>query len=154
MKYQEAKILNELESRVRKMMWEKLPDSYFFHNLQHTLDVVKASKIIGEAIELGHREHFVVQLAAWLHDLGYIYSGKGHEKESANLAVILLVGLDLEDAIIEEVVSCILATEDPRNPSAVTEQVLLINFYTIPPKQNPPSNKDLYISFAYFVVPY
>lgn len=124
MKNPEANILQLIERNVSKIIQQKLPANIYFHNLQHTLDVVSAVQIIGNAVGLSYKEYFVVQMAAWLHDLGYIYSQADHEEESAKLAVLLLVRYGLNDESIIDIISCIKATKYSRQPSNIMEKVI------------------------------
>ena len=61
-----------------------------FHNLGHTLDVVKAVEEIGVNSQLTEDELESVTIAGWLHDIGYAEGAQEHERKAADKARELL----------------------------------------------------------------
>ena len=96
----------------------------YFHNLGHTLLVVNGVKRIGKAEGLSKDELFILELAAFLHDVGYTEKYWGHEEESARIAAEFLGanGLALEKIVL--VKKCIVATKFPQHRVSKLEQVI------------------------------
>lgn len=100
------------------------PDLYY-HNLDHTLAVVKHAHEIATHYNLNEEQHYVLGVAAWFHDTGHLL-GKisHHEQASINLMKEYLsaknISADTQDAIAR----CIMATKMPVNPSGLLEEIL------------------------------
>ncbi|MEM6524154.1 MAG: Pycsar system effector family protein [Bacteroidota bacterium] len=95
---------------------KKLPKGYYYHNLEHTRDVVEAVSKIGASSNLTDEDLELVLLAAWYHDLGYSCNYESHEDESIKLMRKKLTELGLEQYKIEKVASIIKSTEMPQSP--------------------------------------
>ena len=95
-----------------------------YHNLDHTLDVVQASELIGKASGLSDVDLELVLIAAWFHDVGYYLGNEDHEANSARIARDYLLSEGMEEKKIEKVESCIAATKVPQQPNNLLEMVL------------------------------
>ncbi|MDN3588520.1 HD domain-containing protein [Pedobacter aquatilis] len=116
-----------LLTRVEKFVVEhfkKLDNDFQFHNLEHTLLVVEAAKLIGRAAGLTNDERFLLIIAAFLHDVGYVEKYIGHEERSAIIAKDFLSTNGLSAEQIKIIVGCILATRLPQHPVNLLEQVI------------------------------
>lgn len=122
---QEQNVINEAESFVTTLFTKELNESFVFHNVDHTLDVVKASETIASKYSLDDKDYFSLILAAWFHDTGYV-RGKtfGHEEASKNYAIDFMKTHDLDEEIINKVGNCILATKMPQTPSNNIERII------------------------------
>jgi len=96
-----------------------------YHNKSHTERVVDAVIKIANHYQLNEHDFFVVTIAAWFHDMGY-YSGAAneHEANGAAMAAVFLRQHAADDASIEQVKNCILATRMPQMPSNLLEQIV------------------------------
>ena len=96
-----------------------------YHNKTHTENVVAAVTKIGNHYQLNEHDFFVVIAAAWFHDMGY-YLGEanGHEQAGANMAAGFLKDNGVDDATIEQVKACIMATQMPQRPNNLLEQIV------------------------------
>ncbi|AFD06533.1 Pycsar system effector family protein [Solitalea canadensis] len=118
-------LLTEIEKYVRSLYASHDSEQLTYHNLQHTLDVVKASEQIGAHYQLNLHDLFIVLSAAWLHDIGYLYTTPAlHVPESAVQAEKYLKNLHVEDDIIEQIKGCILATQLPQKPKNLLEEIV------------------------------
>jgi predicted metal-dependent HD superfamily phosphohydrolase len=99
------------------------PDLHY-HNIKHTGYVVDKATQIANHYQLTDRDFFVVVAAAWFHDLGYMIDMKRHEEESAVLAETFLKHNGADDADIQAVKGCILATQMPQSPKLLVEQII------------------------------
>lgn len=108
----------------RSILENKLSKNLKFHNLQHTLDVVVAAKIIGENSNLDPAEIEVVVLAAWYHDTGFSKSYQNHEHESLKIAASCLKQIGYSTKAVSTILGCIKATQLPQKPVSQLERVL------------------------------
>jgi len=134
-------LLNKVAAFVKEFLQSRLSLQMFFHNLGHTLLVVEGVNLIGKAEGLSRDELFILQLAAFLHDVGYTEKYWGHEEASARIAAEILGENGLATEKIELVKKCIIATKFPQHPEGKLERVICdADFYHF-------SHPD-YISYA------
>lgn len=96
-----------------------------FHDIEHILQVVEASKKIGDYYKLSAQDDFIVQVAAYFHDVGY-YTGppQNHELRSAEIAEKFLQERQVDEPIIESIKKCIIATRMPQTPQTLLEKIV------------------------------
>jgi len=95
-----------------------------YHNLKHTKSVVEAATRIAENYMLNEDDLFVITSAAWFHDTGYLTVQDNHESRSAELAEEFLTGLEMDEALIQNVSECIMATRMPQKPKNLLQEIL------------------------------
>jgi predicted metal-dependent HD superfamily phosphohydrolase len=118
-------ISEQAEHYVRYYFEEHPSGTLLYHNLYHTERVVKAAKQIGQHYQLDDPDSFIIRVAAWFHDIGYLKGGAaGHEERGAQMAAAFLQGTGVEPAAIEGVRKCILATQLPQRAVSLTEQIV------------------------------
>jgi predicted metal-dependent HD superfamily phosphohydrolase len=118
-------ISEQAEHYVRSYFDEHANGTLLYHNLYHTERVVKASKQIGQHYQLNDTDFFIIKVAAWFHDIGYLKGGApGHEERGAQMAAAFLGGTGVEPSAIEGVRKCILATQLPQRAVSLTEQIV------------------------------
>jgi predicted metal-dependent HD superfamily phosphohydrolase len=113
-----ARVLAEAE--FKKSAFDNRP----FHNISHTLDVVKAAEEIGKQSELNEEELEAVIIAAWLHDIGYAEGAHEHERKAADRARTFLTELGAPPKMILEVTEAIMSTKVPQQPRSLIAKVL------------------------------
>lgn len=116
-------IVKDVQEHIESLFEEHISPNLTYHNLQHTIDVVEASKIIGEKEGLTQNEMLIVLVAAWFHDAGYINSYMDHEEDSKKIASDYLKG-KISEEFIDSVNKCIDATKMPQQPGNRLEAVL------------------------------
>lgn len=109
---------------VSKRLKEELPLGLSFHNLDHTIKVVNASHQIAKSSQVSVNDTETLIIAAWFHDLGFIYQCLEHEIESQKLAESFLKSIDFNEKRLLEVISCIEATRMPQSPKTFLEKIL------------------------------
>ena len=113
----------ELIQIVTNLMSASLPLCCKYHSIEHTLDVWEAAKVIAKAENLSEHETYLLEIAAILHDVGFVRSTKFHEIHSCIVASELL-----KDKFSHEdfatICSAIIATRVPQNPLTKLEQIL------------------------------
>ncbi|MCW0482281.1 Pycsar system effector family protein [Gaoshiqia sediminis] len=117
-------IIRETEEFVTSLIKNETPEKYSYHTLDHTIDVVKNAVFIGTKENLSEDEMSILRVAAWFHDVGYIKTYKGHEKESAAMAAKFLEHQDVDENIRTEVKESIMATTLPQNARSLVAKVL------------------------------
>ena len=122
------KINNELVKESAKYVSDYLSlnlDSKFtYHNLSHTLYVVKAAEMIASSMKIESHQKKILLVAAWFHDIGYTQQIDNHETAGASIAEKFLLEKNIDREDIEIVRACILATHYPQKPGSILQSIL------------------------------
>ncbi|MDT0295145.1 Pycsar system effector family protein [Mesonia ostreae] len=119
-----ADILEKVDKFVLNLFTEKLPNTFIYHNYNHTQRVVKSTKELIENSEINVKEEQALVLAAWLHDTGYTVKSKGHEAESIRIAEDFLNKENVDQDIIEKVKKYIGSTRLSAIPKTLPEKII------------------------------
>jgi predicted metal-dependent HD superfamily phosphohydrolase len=117
-------VLDQVRAHVASLFHTKKDDKLIYHNLIHTEQVVKSVVKIANHYRLSDHDFFVVNVAAWFHDIGYLTSFEHHEARGAESARQFLSDRGAEPEVTELVVNCILATKMPQHPVGLLEQII------------------------------
>ncbi len=117
-------ILDKVEKYVIGLLSEDSALEGIYHNLNHTLDVVKISDEIAVAEKLSENDYEILMIAAWFHDIGYVSCSEGHEEKSSDFAREFLEQESYPDNKIKLVEDCIKATKIPQKPKNKLEEIL------------------------------
>ena len=109
---------------VLELFKEKLPNSYLYHNYNHTVRVVKSTKEIIENSQINVKQREALILAAWLHDTGYTVTRDGHEEASVEIAKEYMAKEDIDAETQELVVQLIASTKMGVEPQNDLERIL------------------------------
>ena len=102
-----------------------IPHQLPYHNKAHTERVVAAVTEIAQHYRLGEHDLFIVTAAAWFHDMGYYTGSKEtHEMNGALMAANFLQEAGIDNATIDQVKKCIMATQMPQRPTGLLEQIV------------------------------
>lgn len=118
-------IKKEMVDFVIRLLKNKIPETYYYHNVEHTLYVMNNVQVIGRAEKCTHREIMLLKTAALWHDTGYINIYKGHEEESCKLSRNYLPGYGYRDSEIDLICGMIMATKIPNNPQNKLEEIIV-----------------------------
>lgn len=119
-----TELLKKVDTFVLNLFKEKLPNTFLYHNYNHTKRVVKSTKELIENSEINVKEEEVLLLSAWLHDTGYTVKFKGHEQESAKIAKKFLEKNKVDPETIDLVEKCIMATKMEATPKTKLEKII------------------------------
>ena len=119
-----SQLVDDTFEFVTELFASRLPSTSLYHNLTHTKRVFKSTKEIIDHSNLNNEEKEVLELTAILHDTGYIKGSLDHEIESAAIATKFLKEKEVDEAVIEKVVSCILATKLDAEPTNTLEKII------------------------------
>ncbi|RKS50625.1 putative metal-dependent HD superfamily phosphohydrolase [Gillisia mitskevichiae] len=119
-----TEIIKKADKFVLNLFKEKLPNTFIYHNYNHTKRVVKSTKELIENSEINVKEEEVLLLSAWLHDTGYTVKFDGHEEESVKIAEQFLQENNADSETIELVSKCIMATKLGTFPETKLEKII------------------------------
>ena len=109
---------------IARLLTKQIPDGLFFHNLRHTISVVRGVRDISKHLQINKEQLEILELAAWFHDSGYIVTYDHHELESQKLAKAFLKEVNYPTEKIKQVLACIEATKMPQQPHNLLEMVI------------------------------
>lgn len=78
-------LLHKAELYVSRLLTAQLPKGLYYHNLAHTVSVVRVAHHLATASRLTPEAREQLLLAAWFHDTGFIECYEGHEAVSQRL---------------------------------------------------------------------
>lgn len=105
-------------------MLEKLPPELTYHNLGHTVDVLRSCERIAEDEGIGKRELYLLQVASLYHDTGFLYIYTGHEEKSCQLFLEDTRMFPFSDAEKELITGIIMATKVPQKPHSLLQKII------------------------------
>jgi len=118
-------VLEQAQQFVRSFFDTHANEKLIYHNRVHTEKVVEAASTIGQHYQLDDRDFFVVNVAAWFHDIGYYRGGAAdHEEKGAAMAESFLSGVGVDASTVIAIKKCILATKIPQTPSVLLEDIV------------------------------
>jgi PAS domain S-box-containing protein len=109
---------------IEEFLTQYLPKAYTYHSLDHIKDVVKQVELIAKKEKVKQADIHDLKLAAWLHDIGYIWEPKRHEERGAEYATVLLKAFDFPAQKIQKITGMIMATKIPQTPKNILEQII------------------------------
>ncbi len=115
---------SDIKEFVIEYFFSRLPDGLYYHNLEHTLDVLEASQRIGSAEGLNFSDLHLLKVAALFHDVGFVDSYENNEHLGARYAAQYLPSHGYTKQQINQVKSAILATNLHIPPKSIFEKVL------------------------------
>lgn len=117
-------IVQKAENYVFALFKDKLSSNYIYHNFNHTLRVVTSARLIAEKEGVSGEDAEIIEVAAWLHDTGYINGSEEHEEGSVSIAGNFLKENAYSDEKIERVKSLIRVTKLGVEPQTLFEEII------------------------------
>lgn len=121
---EKSKLLARCEKWVLRFLEDNLSTHLRFHNVEHTIDVVAATRKICEVMEMDFHSTEMITAAAWFHDCGYAKVYAGHEEVSMEIAREFLYQLHGDENTIAIIIDCIAATKFPQQPNGLRQAIL------------------------------
>ena len=112
------------EDYIFQRLENELPSNLFYHDINHTIDVVNAADKIANAENLTDEEFNIVKTAALFHDVGFIVRYLNNEPIGAHIAQQTLPNFGYNQEQIATISEIILATGLPRNPQNNLERIM------------------------------
>ena len=116
--------VNDVEEFILSKLEDGLPDSLYYHNVKHTIDVVTEVELIGRSEGVSDEEMLILKTAALFHDSGHLINYDTHEEESTKLAKKILPEYQYSAEQIERICRLILATQMPPEPKNLLEEIM------------------------------
>lgn len=116
--------LKSTEKYVLNLLSGKLPSEYYYHNIDHTIDVVNTAKLIADNSNVSPTDTEMLLIACWFHDSGLTQIYQGHEDISVILAENFLFGISYPQPKINIIKRIILATKMPHIPCDILEKII------------------------------
>lgn len=113
-----------IKQKVLTLLEKGISNELTYHNIDHTLYVLKQSETIAKHEQVDKHEFKLLQIAALFHDIGFINTYLYHEAEGCAIAKNILpdYGLSIKD--IDSVCGMIMATKIPQNPTNSLEYII------------------------------
>jgi len=119
-----SQLIDETYNFVEKLLTEELPSNFLYHNLTHTKRVFKSTKEIIANNSISEEDVKILLLATLLHDVGYVKGCEKHEEVGAAIGAEFLRSKGVDEAIIEKVSQCIMATVFDSEPTTKLERII------------------------------
>ena len=114
-----------LKRHVVNKLLAGLPQQLTYHNLSHTLDVLKQAENIALAEGFTCPEGlFTLKVAALYHDAGFIDNYFDHEAQGCRVAQQELPSFGFSIAQVDRICGMIMATKIPQSPQSHQEQII------------------------------
>ena len=111
-------IIQLTEAYVLNIFENDLPPDLHYHDLDHTMSVRETALILGEHYDIGAANMEAMELAALLHDTGYVKAYTGHELVSSELAETFLSGHNyptVQITLVKELIDATKLVYEPKN---------------------------------------
>ncbi len=109
-------VINKLE--------KELKPALYYHNFQHTLDVVNSVTTLATMEKVNGEDLMILRTAALYHDTGFLWQYNNNEAIASEFARITLPGFGYDRPSIEKVSKLILETKVPQHPTSLLSKIL------------------------------
>ncbi len=109
---------------VFRLFRESESELCIYHNYAHTAETVANCREIAEGMRATEQDIEILELAAWFHDTGCLFSMQNHEEKSTKIAKQFLEDAGYPKEETETICRCILATKLPQKPQNRLEEIL------------------------------
>lgn len=119
-----SQVIDAIEKHISDLLSTRLDERYLYHNLKHTLAVRDACLLLADKTGLPDEDREVLELAALLHDTGFIEKYDGHEEVSCRIAEELLSQHNYPADKLSKVLACIATTQLSSQPETLLEMLM------------------------------
>lgn len=106
------------------LLTHELPDYLAYHNVQHTINVVRDAELLGTREGVSDKELLLLKTAAAYHDTGFIKEYFRNEPLGAHIAEENLPQFGYTDEDIKVVKNLILSTAFPPEPNNLLQSII------------------------------
>ncbi len=107
-----------------KIMTEKLDtEMYLYHNIHHVQEMRDVAMELANQFNLTEDEKANIEIACWLHDVGYIDGAEGHEERGVE-HLILLFKDDVDAERLISIGNLIMATRMKAEPETISAKIM------------------------------
>lgn len=139
-------IYKKAEGHVSALFNKSKNDKLVFHTLQHTKKVVERTKEIAAHYSLSEKDMLVVYIAAWFHDIGYLYTDpENHEEKSVEVMKNFMAEYSNDTSLINDIEQCILSTRRLEKAKNLLQEIICdADTYHFGTKEFKETNKQVY----------
>lgn len=130
----ESDLLLKVEHHIKEQFKNSRSENLYYHNLEHTEIVVEKVKLALNSKGTTEVEYNNIVIAAWFHDLGYLYEYDNHEEKSISLCEKFLSKEGVTEDRTHEICNMIKSTK----------------FTILPNNKNAALLKDIDIAYALY----
>jgi ligand-binding sensor domain-containing protein/class 3 adenylate cyclase/predicted metal-dependent HD superfamily phosphohydrolase len=112
------------EQQILKKLEDGLPAYFYYHNLQHTIDVRNSAEEIAKQEKIPEEEIMLLKTAAMFHDSGFLVQYDNNEEKGCEIARELLPQHGFSSLQIETICRLILSTKVPQKPQDILEMIM------------------------------
>lgn len=112
------------EEYIIKKLRNDLPANLYYHNVEHTIDVVKAAEKYSRLEKIKESEIILLKTAAVYHDSGFLIRYHKNEISSVHIIEEILPDFGYSPVQIEIISSMIMCTELPSKPKNILEKII------------------------------
>src|SRR5687768_11829248 len=125
MKNNDKQIVKQAEEKIVEL-YDTVPhENLLYHNIGHTRKVVDRANEIAAHYELSERDITVLNIAAWFHDTGHLFTEpSAHEEKSIALMREWLEGKGDYTELGDEIEQAILATKLSTPPVGLVQEII------------------------------
>ena len=118
-------LLYKTSAHIRFVYTSNPRAEFTYHNLAHTEEVVRVADLIAGHEKLPEPDYLALLIAAWFHDVGYLFATEEHHVEkSAEMAAEFLEKENAGSDLILGVQRAIMATKMPQSPTCSIGRIL------------------------------
>ncbi len=114
----------DLQEYILDKLEKELPQSLFYHNIKHTVDVVTQVELIGLGEGVTDEELLLLKTAALFHDAGHTISYDNHEYFGCLVAREMLTEYGYTTSQIDTICELIMSTKLPPKPANKLERIM------------------------------
>lgn len=119
----DANDFDAIKQRVCQKL-EGLNPLFTYHNLAHTLDVVRQSERIAREENIDEENTYLLKVAALYHDTGFLKTYKNHEEASCDLFMNDADDFHFTENEKKVICGLIMATKVPQQPHTHLEEII------------------------------
>ena len=113
----------DLEDEILTRLHQELPNSLYYHNIDHTINIVAQTEIIGRNENISEHDLLMLKTAALFHDTGFLHQYNNIKDYSILIAIDYLKRHHYSEKQIDIVTQLINATRPNYKPQTLLEEI-------------------------------
>jgi len=114
----------DLEEIIQERLKNELPSRMYYHNSEHTTEVILQIEILGRGENVSEEELLILKTAALMHDVGFLVSYYDHEGKSIEMTKEILPFFQYTSYQIDKIVQLIEVTRADSKPANQLEYIM------------------------------
>jgi len=114
----------DLEEIIQERLKNELPSRMYYHNSEHTTEVILQIEILGRGENVSEEELLILKTAALMHDVGFLVSYYDHEGKSIEMTKEILPFFQYTSYQIDKIVQLIEVTRADSKPANQLEFIM------------------------------